>query len=213
VAFGLLVAALVLGLVVVLPAFAANDADGADRADKGSAPAGAQPAGAEVDDPTSTTAAPTTSTTVSPIEAFAAASAAMTDEERVAMQLYFMTEAEREAFARLITPPAPAPAPAPEPVAPAVTDAPVSPSGSVWDELAYCETGGNWAHPRVGSYGYSGGLMFLPSTWTNYGGGEFAPEAYMASRDAQIVVAERILASHGGTYKAWPGCRAKLGLP
>ncbi|MDZ7732743.1 MAG: transglycosylase family protein [Acidimicrobiia bacterium] len=66
----------------------------------------------------------------------------------------------------------------------------------------------------MGSYGYSGGLMFLPSTWRNYGGTQYAPQAYQASRSAQIAVAERILADHGGSYQqGWPGCSAELGLP
>ena len=42
------------------------------------------------------------------------------------------------------------------------------------------------------------------------GGGEFAPDAYLASREQQIVVAERVLASQG--WGAWPGCSSKLGL-
>jgi hypothetical protein len=93
-------------------------------------------------------------------------------------------------------PPPPAPAPA---IAPA----------DVWYRLAQCESGGNWAHQ--GSY--HGGLQFHPSTWVAYGGQEFAPYAYLASAGQQIAVAERILASHGGKFTAWPGCRAKLGLP
>jgi hypothetical protein len=203
--------ALAIGVTVlaalIVPAFASEKGEG-------DAPApSASPAST-----TSTTVPATTPTTA--VDAVEATLVSLTDEERLAMHLYFMSPSEREAFARFLAPPAPepAPAPAPEPapveveVAPVET-VPAAPGGSVWDDLAYCETGGNWAHPRVGSYGYSGGLMFLPSTWTNYGGGEFAPEAYLASRDAQIIVAERILASHGGSYKAWPGCRSKLGLP
>lgn len=89
--------------------------------------------------------------------------------------------------------------------------APASGDGSVWDRLAYCEAGGNWA-TNTGN-GYSGGLQFAHSTWPAYGGTEFAPMAWQATRAQQIVVAERILASHGGKFKAWPGCRAKLGLP
>jgi hypothetical protein len=83
--------------------------------------------------------------------------------------------------------------------------------GYPWDLLAQCEAGGNWA-TNTGN-GYHGGLQFHPGTWRSYGGTEFAPYAYLASREQQIVVAERILASHGGTFKAWPGCRRKLGLP
>jgi hypothetical protein len=86
-----------------------------------------------------------------------------------------------------------------------------SAGGSVWDQIAQCESGQNWA-TNTGN-GYSGGLQFLHSTWNSYGGAEFAPMAYQATRNQQIVVAERIRASQGGTYRAWPGCRAKLGLP
>jgi hypothetical protein len=46
-----------------------------------------------------------------------------------------------------------------------------------------------------------------------YGGQQYASYAYQASASQQIAVAERIRASQGGTFAAWPGCRAKLGLP
>jgi hypothetical protein len=82
-------------------------------------------------------------------------------------------------------------------------------SGSVWDSLAQCETGGNWAHPTV-SGGFSGGLMFHYATWNANGGQAFAATASGASREQQIVVAERILANSG--WGAWPGCSRKLGL-
>jgi resuscitation-promoting factor RpfB len=82
-------------------------------------------------------------------------------------------------------------------------------SGSVWDRLAQCETGGNWAHPTV-SGGYSGGLMFHYATWNANGGQAYAPTASGATREQQIVVAERILANSG--WGAWPGCSRKLGL-
>ena len=79
---------------------------------------------------------------------------------------------------------------------------------AVWDDLAWCESGGNWSYN--GSSGYDGGLQFLPSVWVNYGGREFASHAWGASREQQIVVAERILADVG--WGAWPGCSRKLGL-
>jgi uncharacterized protein YabE (DUF348 family) len=81
--------------------------------------------------------------------------------------------------------------------------------GSVWDKIAACESGGNWAI-NTGN-GYSGGLQFLESTWLANGGGAFAPYAYEASREQQIIVAERIRAASGG-YGAWPACAAGLGL-
>lgn len=79
---------------------------------------------------------------------------------------------------------------------------------SVWDRVAWCESGGNWAI-NTGN-GYSGGLQFLHASWRAYGGREFAPLAYQASREAQIVVAERILDDVG--WGAWPACSRRLGL-
>lgn len=86
--------------------------------------------------------------------------------------------------------------------APAVSD------GSVWDSIAQCESGGNWAI-NTGN-GYHGGLQFSPSTWNAHGGQEYAPYAYMATREQQIAVAERVKASQG--WGAWPACTSRLGL-
>ncbi|KUI04604.1 transglycosylase [Mycolicibacterium acapulense] len=71
-----------------------------------------------------------------------------------------------------------------------------------WDRVASCESGGNWAI-NTGN-GYQGGLQFAPSTWTGHGGGEYAPAAHLASKEEQIAVAERVLASQG--KGAWPTC-------
>ncbi|MFJ3034741.1 transglycosylase family protein [Curtobacterium pusillum] len=78
-------------------------------------------------------------------------------------------------------------------------------SGSTWDALAQCESGGNWAI-NTGN-GYYGGLQFNLGTWQANGG---AGNPASASRGAQIAVAERVLASQG--WGAWPACSAKLGL-
>jgi hypothetical protein len=80
---------------------------------------------------------------------------------------------------------------------------------SVWDDLAQCESGGNWAI-NTGN-GYYGGLQFGYGTWHQYGGGEFAEYPHQASRDEQIIVAERLRVARG--YAPWPACRAELGLP
>jgi LysM repeat protein len=77
--------------------------------------------------------------------------------------------------------------------------------GSVWDRLAQCESGGNWAI-NTGN-GYSGGLQFAQGTWAANGG---SGSAHNASRAEQIRVAERVRASQG--WGAWPACSAKLGL-
>ena len=95
--------------------------------------------------------------------------------------------------------------PEPEPVEPAT---PVySSGGTVWDSLASCESGGNWAI-NTGN-GYYGGLQFNLGTWQAYGGSGYP---HQQSREAQIAVAERLRAATGG-YGSWPGCAAKLGLP
>jgi nucleoid-associated protein YgaU len=78
-------------------------------------------------------------------------------------------------------------------------------SGSTWDALAQCESGGNWAI-NTGN-GYYGGLQFNLGTWQANGG---AGNPASASREAQIAVAERVLASQG--WGAWPACSAQLGL-
>jgi LysM repeat protein len=81
-------------------------------------------------------------------------------------------------------------------------------SGSTWDRLAQCESGGNW-QINTGN-GYYGGLQFSPSTWRAFGGGEYASSAHRASRAEQIAIAERVLARQG--WGAWPACSRKLGL-
>jgi uncharacterized protein YabE (DUF348 family) len=81
-------------------------------------------------------------------------------------------------------------------------------SGStVWDQLAQCESGGNWAI-NTGN-GYYGGLQFNLSTWHAYGGSGYPNEA---SRETQIAIATKVRDANGG-YGAWPACAASLGLP
>ena len=84
--------------------------------------------------------------------------------------------------------------------------------GSHWDRLAQCEAGGNWA-ANTGN-GFGGGLQFMHqrsySTWLSFGGGDYAAHPWDASREQQIAVAEKVLASSG--WNAWPGCSRKLGL-
>ncbi|HWJ83626.1 MAG TPA: transglycosylase family protein [Nocardioides sp.] len=76
-------------------------------------------------------------------------------------------------------------------------------SGStVWDAIAQCESGGNWAI-NTGN-GYYGGLQFNLSTWQAYGGTGLPSDA---SREEQIAIAEKVRAASGG-YGAWPVCGA-----
>ena len=78
-----------------------------------------------------------------------------------------------------------------------------------WDQVASCESSGNWAI-NTGN-GYQGGLQFAPSTWSGHGGGQFAPAANMATREQQIAIAEKVLATQG--RGAWPVCGRGLSGP
>ncbi len=75
-------------------------------------------------------------------------------------------------------------------------------TGVNWDGIARCETGGNWS---MRGAQFSGGLGFYNGTWNAFGGREFASNAGLASREQQIVVAERVYAQYG--LSGW-GCRA-----
>jgi resuscitation-promoting factor RpfB len=95
----------------------------------------------------------------------------------------------------------------PAPVQQSTTAAPPSSgSGLNWDAVAACESGGNWSI-NTGN-GFYGGLQFTESTWDAYGGQAYAPRADLASRDAQIAIAERVYAGQGAG--AWPVCGANL---
>jgi len=75
----------------------------------------------------------------------------------------------------------------------------------LWDLIAACESSGRWSL-NVGTY--DGGLQFLPSTWRSWGGTDFAPYAWQATRAEQITVANR----SGRTdpwLKPWPVCGRK----
>jgi hypothetical protein len=78
---------------------------------------------------------------------------------------------------------------------------------SIWDRVAECESGGNWAIDT--GNGFQGGLQFTASTWRSFGGTKFAPSAHKASREEQIAVAEKVLAGQG--WGAWPVCSKKAG--
>lgn len=71
---------------------------------------------------------------------------------------------------------------------------------SVWDRIAACESGGNWA-ANTGN-GYYGGLQFSLGTWRAYGGSGLPSQA---SRSTQIAIATKVRDASGG-YGAWPVC-------
>ncbi|MGO1683313.1 MULTISPECIES: transglycosylase family protein [Actinomycetes] len=88
------------------------------------------------------------------------------------------------------------------------SSAPAAPSGSVWDRIAQCESGGNWSI-NTGN-GYYGGLQFSAQTWNAFGGGKYASTANQASRGQQIDIAKKVQAQQG--WGAWPSCTSQLGI-
>ncbi|HEV7626463.1 MAG TPA: transglycosylase family protein, partial [Streptomyces sp.] len=81
-------------------------------------------------------------------------------------------------------------------------------SVSTWDEVAQCESTGNWSINS--GNGFYGGLQFTQSTWSSYGGTKYAQRADQATKDQQIAIAEKVLDGQGP--KAWPLCGPKAGL-
>lgn len=82
----------------------------------------------------------------------------------------------------------------------------VADPGVNWDAVAACESGGNWA-TNTGN-GFLGGLQFTLSTWRANGGTGMPNQA---SRETQISVANRVLATQG--IGAWPVCGKRAGNP
>ncbi len=81
------------------------------------------------------------------------------------------------------------------------------PGDAVWDEIAQCESGGNWSI-NTGN-GYYGGLQFNQETWAGNGGTQYAPRADLATKAQQIAVADRVRAARG--LEPWQ-CAGELGL-
>lgn len=87
------------------------------------------------------------------------------------------------------------------------TEVPPVSNGPIWDALARCESGGNWAI-NTGN-GYYGGVQFDQNTWERQGGLRYAPRADLATREEQIAIAEVTRARQG--WGAWPVCSGRAG--
>ncbi|OMC56599.1 Resuscitation-promoting factor RpfB [Mycobacterium sp. IS-836] len=87
------------------------------------------------------------------------------------------------------------------------TDVPPVIDGSIWDAIAGCEAGGNWAI-NTGN-GYYGGVQFDQGTWERNGGLRFASRADLATREEQIAIAEVTRERQG--WGAWPVCSGRAG--
>lgn len=87
------------------------------------------------------------------------------------------------------------------------TEVPPVSNGAVWDALAQCEAGGNWAI-NTGN-GFYGGVQFDQNTWERNGGLRYAARADLATREEQIAIAEVTRARQG--WGAWPTCSGRIG--
>ena len=87
------------------------------------------------------------------------------------------------------------------------TEVPPVSDGSIWDALAGCEAGGNWAI-NTGN-GFYGGVQFDQGTWEANGGLRYAPRADMATREEQIAIADVTRQRQG--WGAWPVCSGRAG--
>ena len=87
------------------------------------------------------------------------------------------------------------------------TEVPPVTNGLIWDALARCESGGNWAI-NTGN-GYFGGVQFDQNTWERQGGLRYASRADLATREEQIAIAEVTRARQG--WGAWPTCSSRTG--
>lgn len=76
-----------------------------------------------------------------------------------------------------------------------------------WDQLASCESSGNW-NINTGN-GFYGGVQFTQSTWEAFGGAAYAARADLATKAQQIEIATKVLDSQGPG--AWPACSNSTG--
>ncbi|GAA3378439.1 hypothetical protein GCM10017750_28240 [Streptomyces racemochromogenes] len=81
-------------------------------------------------------------------------------------------------------------------------------SVATWDKVAQCESTNNWSI-NTGN-GYYGGLQILKSTWDAFGGRAYASYPHQATKQQQILIAEKILAGQGAG--AWGSCGSAAGL-
>ncbi|HEY4018329.1 MAG TPA: transglycosylase family protein [Pseudonocardiaceae bacterium] len=81
------------------------------------------------------------------------------------------------------------------------------PGDAVWDQIAHCESSGNWAD-NTGN-GYYGGLQFNIPTWDSNGGTVYAARPDLATKAQQIAIADKVRAARG--YEPW-ACATILGI-
>jgi len=94
------------------------------------------------------------------------------------------------------------PTPTPSPTVAATVEVT---NDAVWDNLALCESGGNWAIDT--GNGYYGGLQFSQGAWESVGG---TGNPAHSSREEQIMRGKMLQEKRG--WGAWGMCAVQLGL-
>lgn len=74
-----------------------------------------------------------------------------------------------------------------------------------WEAIAAKEGGGQWNITYTTGVPEGGGLQIKPETWQQYGGLADAPKPYMATKEQQEDIAERILNGWNGIAGQGPG--------
>lgn len=114
-----------------------------------------------------------------------------------------------------------------EPAGDVAQPASATPERNRWDRLADCESGewvnggesfiegsARWDYgidfAHEGYEQFQGGLNFHPGTWDAYRDPDMPGHAGHATREQEIIVAERVLADQG--WGAWPRCSRMVGL-
>ena len=115
------------------------------------------------------------------------------------------THAAQATYAARASHTAPQPAPGPPPKRAAYACAK---NQWPWGCVAQCESSGDW-HINTGN-GHYGGLQFSQPTWEGFGGAKYAARADLATRQEQIAIARKVVASQG--WGAWPHCSRRYGL-
>ena len=113
-----------------------------------------------------------------------------------------ITKADGEVRTRLVLTSERLEKPVKKVVARGTAEAPSVASGSVWDKIAQCESGGNW-HINTGN-GYYGGLQFSAATWRSVGGPGLPHEH---SRETQIKYAKILQQRSGWGQWGWAHAR------
>lgn len=97
------------------------------------------------------------------------------------------------------------------PAAVSVEPAP-APVPAVFEQLADCESGGDWSEGDGGLGPFRGGLQWHPDTWPAVKPAGAPDDPAAASAEQEVAAARNLLAEPWGGWHHWPVCARKIGL-